>query len=181
MKLHMQRNYQELKQVGALSIENSYLNQLNLMNELANKQEGMLESLKDDLNEQIKTNIYETMLTMQQMDMQPPSLVASEIESNTSDSLNSLTSASTVTTLISTMKSLQQEMKELKQVQQRKPVVDKTINPRTGKQWKRYCWSCGCCPHSGRCCPNKLPDHRDEATFNNSLGGSNKFCRPVQD
>ena len=181
MKKHMRRNYQELKQVGALTIEDSSLHQLNLMKEWSSKQSDMMESLKTELNDQFKTNMYETMLMMQQMETQPPPLVATtDSESNTSDSLNSMTSASTVSSLLSGMKLLQQEIKELKESQS-KQVIDKSINPRTGKKWKRYCWSCGCCPHSGRFCKNKLPGHRDEATFNNRMGGSNKFCRPIQE
>ena len=29
------------------------------------------------------------------------------------------------------------------------------INPKTGQEWKRYCWSCGCCSHWGKNCPTK--------------------------
>ena len=50
------------------------------------------------------------------------------------------------------------------------------INPRTGKPFKRYCWSCGCCPHWGRNCPNKKKGHKDEASFKNRIGGSNEGC-----
>ena len=126
--------------------------------------------------------MYETMRMMQQMEATPPNLVATDTDSNTSDSINSLASASTITSLLTSIKSLQEEIKDLKAAAQPKPVpIDKTINPRTGKKWKRYCWSCGCCPHSGKYCQNKLPGHKDEATFNNRMGGSNKFCRPIQE
>ena len=182
MKLHMRQQYQELKQVGAVTIEESSLHQVNLMNELTAKHEELVKTIKQDLNDQIKTNMYETMLMMQQMEATPPNLVATDTDSNTSDSINSLTSASTITSLLTSIKSLQEEIKDLKAAAPPKPApIDKTINPRTGKKWKRYCWSCGCCPHSGKYCQNKLPGHKDEATFNNRMGGSNKFCRPIQE
>ena len=50
------------------------------------------------------------------------------------------------------------------------------INPKTNSQWKRYCWSCGCCPHWGSNCPNKKKGHKDEATFKNRMSGSNQHC-----
>ena len=70
----MHCNYQELKQVDALTIKDLSLHQLALMSKQAAKHEGMMTSLK----------------------------------------------------------TLQQEMKDVKQAQQQKPVINKTINPRTG-------------------------------------------------
>ena len=54
-----------------------------------------------------------------------------------------------------------------------------TINPRTGRPYKRYCWSHGCCAHWGRDCQNKKAGYKDEATFKDRMGGSNKGCLPV--
>ena len=49
-------------------------------------------------------------------------------------------------------------------------------NPKTGLPWKRYCWSCGCCPHWGKNCPNKKRGHKDVASFKNKMSGSSKDC-----
>ena len=46
----------------------------------------------------------------------------------------------------------------------------------TQRELKRYCWSCGCCPHWGRFCGKKKNGHKDEATFKNRMGGSNEKC-----
>ena len=51
------------------------------------------------------------------------------------------------------------------------------INPKTGQEWKHYCWTCGCCPHWGKNCPNKKKGHKNEATFKNRMGGSNQNYR----
>ena len=51
------------------------------------------------------------------------------------------------------------------------------INPKTGQPWKRYCWSCGCCPHWGEKRSNKKEGHKNEATFRNRMEGSNKSCK----
>lgn len=54
------------------------------------------------------------------------------------------------------------------------------INPKTGKPWLCYCYTHSCCNHWGRNCQNKAPDHKDEATFWNHKGGSDKNCLPVK-
>ena len=48
----------------------------------------------------------------------------------------------------------------------------------TGRTPKRYCWSCGCCPHWGRNCESKKTGHKDDASFTSRKGGSNENCRP---
>ena len=50
------------------------------------------------------------------------------------------------------------------------------INPKTGQPWRRYCWSCGCCPHWSKYCPEKKKGHKMEATFKNRMNGSNTNC-----
>ena len=50
------------------------------------------------------------------------------------------------------------------------------INPKTGQSWKMYCWSCGCCVHWGKNCPNKKKGHKVEATFRNRMNGSSTNC-----
>ena len=37
-----------------------------------------------------------------------------------------------------------------------------------------YCWTHGVCRHKGKGCPNKRKGHKDDATFDNRMGGSIK-------
>lgn len=46
------------------------------------------------------------------------------------------------------------------------------VNPRTGKPWRRYCWSHGCCNHWSNKCPHRKPGHKLNATIKNRMGGS---------
>ncbi len=55
-----------------------------------------------------------------------------------------------------------------------------STNPRTGKQWKRYCWTHGCCNHWGRNCNNKNTGHKDDTTFCNRIGGNDTNCLPTR-
>lgn len=51
------------------------------------------------------------------------------------------------------------------------------VNPKNGLLWKRYCWTCGCCPHWSKNCAQKKSGHKDDATFRTRMGGSNKHCK----
>ena len=46
------------------------------------------------------------------------------------------------------------------------------INPRTGRPFRRYCWSHGCCDHWSNRCPQRKPGHKLNATFKNRMSGS---------
>ena len=61
----------------------------------------------------------------------------------------------------------------------RSPAAYKHINEGKGKQFKRYCWKCGCnCTHSTRGCYELTELQRQackNATFTDTMGGSTKF------
>lgn len=40
----------------------------------------------------------------------------------------------------------------------------------------KYCWSCGAWNHLGKNCRFKKEGHKDEATFENKMGGSTLYC-----
>ena len=46
------------------------------------------------------------------------------------------------------------------------------LNPKNGKAWKRYCWTCGCCDHWGKFCPQPAAGHKNDATFKDRMQGS---------
>ena len=75
-------------------------------------------------------------------------------------------------TLMRKFEELSAELATLKQTTERKS------RSRTSRTPKRYCWSCGCCPHWGKNCENKKTGHKDDATFLNRKGGSDENCRP---
>lgn len=41
----------------------------------------------------------------------------------------------------------------------------------------RYCWTHGACNHHGRDCRHPGEGRKQQATFNNRIGGSDKYCR----
>ena len=42
---------------------------------------------------------------------------------------------------------------------------------------KKYCWTHGNCAHDSRKCNSKGTGHKNEATFQNKMGGSEKNCQ----
>ena len=46
------------------------------------------------------------------------------------------------------------------------------------RRYNMYCWSHGGCGHLGGCCRDKKDGHKDEATFENKMGGSTANCPP---
>ena len=90
--------------------------------------------------------------------------------------VNNLTKDDNTTTdLLNLIKQLTEKVDKLSHNQ---TTPSCTINPKTGKPYKRYCWSCRCCDHWGKNCPNKKTGHQDTATFKDRKGGSNKDCLP---
>ncbi len=46
------------------------------------------------------------------------------------------------------------------------------------RRYNMYCWSHGGCGHLGGRCRDKKPGHKDNATFENKMGGSTNNCPP---
>ena len=78
--------------------------------------------------------------------------------------------------LLREMQEMKNTVKNLTLTNQQSKKEQKDVNPKNGLPWKRYCWSCGCCAHWGRNCPNKKTGHKNEATFKNRMNGSNNNC-----
>ena len=43
-------------------------------------------------------------------------------------------------------------------------------------KFKKYCWTHGACAHTGTECNNKAAGHKDNASFQDTMGGSTKNC-----
>ena len=83
------------------------------------------------------------------------------------------------TDLFNLIAQLQQKVDTLSSQLKNTPNTTTTIyiNPETGKSYKRYCWTFGCCNHWGRNYPGpKATSHRDGTTFKDRMGSSNKHC-----
>ena len=195
MKTFMRKEYLDLQDVGGLTVHNSNLNQMNLVQELKQHQEVVA----NDMTAHLTETMVETLKAL--------SLVGEEnIDPNINSSHNGILappSYGTNTThaqdpllqhhmyaaakqqdpvlmqLMQQMSNMQNQLASLTlsaQPSSTNQSKNDSINQKTGKPWRRYCWTCGSCPHWGRHCPQKKPGHKDEATFRNRMNGSNKNC-----
>ena len=170
LKIHMRNSWNELNKVGALKLRDVNLNNVNFIREVTDKQQELADSMREEFSNQLKSSIADAMLMLQVTDNTPSTYT--EPSSSSNESANSINTLSTMESMISTIQELKKEIANLKASKPTNP----DVNPKTGKPWKRYCWTHGCCPHSSRNCPNKAAGHIDNATFKNRQGGSNKNC-----
>ena len=170
----MRASWTQLKKVGVLKLRDTTLQNVNLIQEVTNKQQVLAEELKLDLSNQLKTSISDAMMMLQYNEGTPPPLTGTiESITSTTPSINSATSTITMDTLLTTIQDLKKEITSL--ISSKLPTpTNKYINPRTDKPWRRYCWTHGCCTHGSKDYENKSQNHKDDATFKNRQGGSNK-------
>ena len=121
----------------------------------------------------MQKNFSQAINMLQNTDINSENLPSTQQANNISDT--TVTNAQ----LLTFLKTLQNKVDRL-ETNTPSPTIstNSTINPRTGKEFKRYCFSCDCCLHWGRNCPTKTLGHKDDATFKNRMGGSNKNCMP---
>ena len=77
-----------------------------------------------------------------------------------------------------TIQSLQREIKDLKEIvaQLTTHQPQTHMRPRSKKKPRQYCWTHGWCAHAGADCKGKAEGHKDEATLQNKMRGSTKYC-----
>ena len=167
-KTHMREEHHALKRVGALTVQDSALYQANLIQQ---------PEFQAKIEEQVKSSLLTAINDFQTEHMEssdkrdpPPLMEANNATTEEMDQTNLLCE-------------LIQNLTKQVEAMSKQPLITKSpnINPKTGKPFKRYCWTCGCCDHWGKACPNKKPGHQDSATFKDRKGGSNKDCLPNRD
>ena len=184
MVIHMRDQHQSLRDVGALKIKNSQINQSLMLQETAAQQKQLADTIKSDFSDDLRTSLLETIMMLQQneSDSSPP---PPDLNSVSTDSANSISTLSTMESMVTLIKNLEKKVDKLTNKKTTCPPVtpttnnnntNKDVNPKTGKHWKRYCWTCGCCPHWGKSCPDPAAGHQNDATFKSRMDGSNKNC-----
>ena len=58
---------------------------------------------------------------------------------------------------------------------------DRPNGNRQRRNMRFYCWTHGACNHPGSACRNPKPGHKNEATFEDRMGGSNFYCRQAME
>ena len=180
MKDFMREEHAQLDAVGALTVQDS-LNHVELLRSLQTHQEDLASRLET----QLQSNLMSTLTQLGgQMDQHNAPIIPAVTPQTTAvpAQANAVHQNIQQDALLHALQQLTDQVQALGILQPAPPNNDgiPRTNPRTGQPYKRYCWSHGCCGHWGRHCRNKKEGHRDDATFRNRKGGSNKGCLPAQ-
>ena len=195
LKVFMRKEHLDLQDVGGLTVK--ALNQTNLVQELKDHQK----TLANDMEEKLTANLMQTLHAFSMMqdnevenqcpNVSPPppstenqhSLPYFQHEPNHHMLAAMQTADPSLQLLLQQMAQMQNKIDNLTLSTQntndkksRVPSGNNSVNPKTGKPWRRYCWTHGCCEHWGRNCASKKRGHKDDATFRNRMGGSSENC-----
>ena len=182
MKEHMRQEYQTLKDVNALTIDESALNSTDIVQELKLHKEHLL----NNAEQRFKTELTEVMnLAITDFELKNKST-----ESKTEEAINNTAEINALKLEIKKLQSKLQNNNSSYQNnsfnnfngQNRNRYNNRWNNQRNNnRNFNRqfYCWTHGA-GHSGWQCKNPADGHQPEATFTNRMGGNNYGCYPTQ-
>ena len=164
-------HFHEAKQIRGPTIQQSGFHHANaLAQELTSKVEEHL-SMRDSQLLSVIQSI--------------PGLVAASSSSDSEDSppqhiANSISTDNVQLEILKLLKELKTDIKRGNGQPKRKPKPGpylKTPDDATKKRWytNRYCWTYGGCSHTSNKCNSKAKEHKDEAIFDNKMGGSKVY------
>ena len=166
MKEHMRKEYQLLRDVNALTIQDSMLHTTNIVNTLKHQQETLLHSAE----KRFKNGLSEVM-----------NLAISDLENKEYDN-EKVNNTAEINALKLEVRKLHSQLQNA-QAGQFQSTQNYNSNyyhnrnqpPRRNFNRTFYCWTHGA-GHSGWVCKNPADGHRPEATFSNRMGGNNNGC-----
>ena len=168
-KVHLRTEFHALRRVGALTIQNS---SINMLRDITTHQDQLSANLGEQLNATMQANFAaaldvlksghntdeavipdnnminnqssteKAMMTMIKNTQAKMDALAAQISSNTATTSN-------------TQQNISRRFNNGKRTDHTDPNSPPSINLITGRAYKRYCWTCGLCPHWGRNCPQK--------------------------
>ena len=191
LKIHLRTEYHALRRVGALTVHESSLN-ANMLRDITEHQNMLSSNLGEQLGATLQANFTQALSVLRQNtdhtddDDENVDPRHKQMNNQSSDKqemmkmiqqmqtkMDALTTQLSNTSATTDASGLQTQRGLQTQGQTKKLFL---VNPITGREYKRYCWSCGCCTHWGANCPQKKAGHKDDASFKQRKGGSNVNC-----
>ena len=125
-KTHMRAEHHALKRVGALTIQDSTLYQANLLQQ---------PDMQAQIDEQVKISLLSAINDFQEQQLEMDS---NQVQDLPLEANNVKKDDSTTTALLHLIEQLTTKVDQLV-CKQTTPLI--SINPKTGKPYKHYCWS----------------------------------------
>ena len=180
MKLHMRDEYQQLKNVNALSVKESIVNTTDIVKELQMQQEDLLQSAE----KRFKNGMTEVM-----------NMAILDLDNKEKEKQEFVNSAAEISALKMEIQKLHSQLQNNHNSNQNtyntnrfnqssnSQFNSRGYRPQNNRQPRRnngftrqfYCWTHGA-GHSGWNCMNPAEGHQPEATFKNRMGGNNYGC-----
>ena len=184
-KNHLRTEYHALRRVGALTVHDSSLN-ANMLRDITEHQNMLSSNLGEQLGTTLQANFTQALSVLQQNtghttddndNFDPRQQTINNQSSDKHEMMKMIqqmqAKMDALTTQLSNTSASTNPSGLQNQGQTKKQFL---VNPITGREYKRYCWSCGCCTHWGANCPQKKAGHKDDASFKQRKGGSNVNC-----
>ena len=168
MKKFFRQEHLELDRVNGLTKEDSNLNHLEFM--------AKQEKLMADMESRLKLNLVDAITTFAETCDEEPTK-SDDATAEMTSALSTITGNSNqkMDQMMKMFQGLCKKVDDLAAAQQgpaTKLNNKENVNPRTGRAWRCYCWTHGCCDHWSNKCPQRKPGHKLNATFKNRMGGS---------
>ena len=179
-KLFMRTEHAALDMVGGLSIKDTSLDHANMLQALSSQQEQLADSFQRNLFEAFETYAHHDKQKHIQDSYQSDSDKENELPAELSNMIYNVSSkqssnSSADNNILEMLQKMMEKMNKLETKVYTQNTSKKTsskLNPKNGKAWKRYCWTCGCCDHWGKFCPQPAAGHKNDATFKDRMNGS---------
>ena len=163
LKDHFSKAHRALRKIRGTIIKNTPFHQAN----------QMAQSLHDDISD-LRSGFRELMPILTSPTIDPPTPTTFAQTATMAPSANAATNQDLLQELVLQLQNQIQELSKNKE-------STKKLKPFVRNQTDKYCWTHGACGYEGKYCRNKKDGHKDEATFKNRMGGSNQFCKLLQD
>lgn len=167
-KAHFEEEHDTLREIRGMSMMHAGFHQANYV---ADRVLGEVESVQQNVIQLLQKYEDSNTTSTQSSQSVPPSLQNTTFSDITEDKAFAATPSTNApsTDLMAILKQMQEEIKALKGT---------TNNPtkRNRRNFSKYCWTHGACSHSSAQCRMKKEGHKDEATKENKMGGSERFC-----
>ena len=142
-KVNLRAEFHALRRVNALTIHDS---NINMLRDMTNHHNSLSTALGEQLNELMKRN-FEQVLNL--LKGEYGNEEAPPIQEETINHTSATDMMIMLKEMQAKMDSLTIELANSKRTPPTPPGASNgpDINPITGVAFKRYCWTCGCCPH----------------------------------
>ena len=160
-KTHFESAHRSLREVRGNTMRSSSFNQVNMiLAEVNNVRESVLSAIALAVPEQQNEDVPSSHTEM-----------VNQVSTREQASWD----------MIAAIKDLQKEIKDLKSSKNKSNTAQGHSRGYTTRHNKsKYCYTHGACAHEGKFCKKKRQGHKDDASFDDKMGGSTAYCQAVE-